>query len=147
MAGRGLSRSDYQRLAEFRYYLRKFLAFSEKAAGESGLTAQQHQALLTIKGFPQPEPSIGDLAERLGIKHHSAVGLIDRLAAHGLVERRPSWADKRQVLLHLTPKAEDVLADLSHAHRAELRRLAPVLRPFIEHFEQDKEESGGAEGR
>lgn len=137
MVGKRLSKIDYQRLADFRYYLRKFLAFSEKAACDSGLTAQQHQALLAIKGSLQPEPSIGDLADRLGVKHHSAVGLIDRLAANGLVERRTGLEDKRQVLLRLTPKAEEVLAELSYAHRAELRRLAPVLKPFIEHFEAD----------
>ncbi len=137
MPGRRLTKADYQRLADFRYYLRKFLTFSEKAAGESGLTAQQHQALLAIKGSSQPEPSIGGLAERLAIKHHSAVGLIDRLVTNGLVERRSDSADKRQVLLELTPKAEELLADLSHAHRAELRRLAPLLKSFIEQIEND----------
>ena len=137
MPGRRLTKADYQRLADFRYYLRKFLAFSEKAAGGSGLTAQQHQALLAIKGASHPEPSIGDLAERLAIKHHSAVGLIDRLVTNGLVERRSDSADKRQVLLELTPKAEELLADLSYAHRAELRRLAPLLKSFIEQIEND----------
>ena len=137
MPGRRLTKADYQRLADFRYYLRKFLTFSEKAAGGSGLTAQQHQALLAIKGAPQPEPSISDLAERLAIKHHSAVGLIDRLVTNGLVERRSAPADKRQVLLRLTPKAEELLAELSYAHRAELRRLAPILKSFIEHFETE----------
>ena len=137
MPGRRLTKADYQQLADFRYYLRKFLTFSEKAAGESGLTAQQHQALLAIKGASQSEPSIGDLAERLAIKHHSAVGLIDRLVTNGLVERRSAPADKRQVLLRLTPKAEELLAELSYAHRAELRRLAPILKSFIEHFETE----------
>ena len=137
MPGRRLTKADYQQLADFRYYLRKFLTFSEKAAGESGLTAQQHQALLAIKGASQSEPSIGDLAERLAIKHHSAVGLIDRLVTNGLVERRSAPADKRQVLLQLTPKAEELLAELSYAHRAELRRLAPILKSFIEHFETE----------
>ena len=133
---RRLSKADYQRLAEFRHHLRNFIAFSEKAASEHGLTAQQHQALLAIKGALAPDVSMGDLAERLAIKHHSAVGLVDRLAAHGLVERRPGLSDKRQVLLDITEKAEDILAELSHVHRQELRRIAPLLRQLIDEFER-----------
>jgi DNA-binding MarR family transcriptional regulator len=133
---RRLSKADYQRLAEFRHHLRSFVAFSEKAAGEHGLTAQQHQALLAIKGAPEPDVSMGDLAERLGIKHHSAVGLVDRLVGHGFVERRPGLLDKRQVLLELTEKAEDILAELSYVHRRELRRIAPLLKQLIDEFER-----------
>jgi DNA-binding MarR family transcriptional regulator len=133
---RRLSKADYQRLAEFRHHLRNFIVFSEKAASEHGLTAQQHQALLAIKGAPGPDVSMGDLAERLGVKHHSAVGLVDRLAAHELVERRPGLLDKRQVLLELTEKAEDILAELSHVHRQQLRRIAPLLKQLIAEFER-----------
>jgi DNA-binding MarR family transcriptional regulator len=135
-AGGSLGKADYERLAEFRYLLRRFLIFSETAAEEAGLTAQQHQALLAIKGFPgRHHITTGELAERLGIRHHSAVGLVDRLASKALVNRRSGSDDRRQVLIELTSKAEDVLAKLSAAHRSELERLAPLLRTLLEHFD------------
>ena len=107
---RPLADADFERLAEFRYLLRHFMIFSEDAAQGAGLTAQQHQALLAIKGFGGEKPmTIGNVAERLGIRHHSAVGLIDRLLSKSLVRRRTSLEDRRQVLLSLTPKAEALL--------------------------------------
>ncbi len=125
---RALGKADYEALAQFRYLLRRFLEFSEKAALDTGLTAQQHQALLAIKGFPGREQvSTGELAERLCIRHHSAVGLVDRLAAKKLVTRRSVASDRRLVLVELTPHAETILAQLSMMHREELERLAPVL--------------------
>ncbi|TAL01519.1 MAG: MarR family transcriptional regulator [Rhodospirillaceae bacterium] len=134
----GLTATDYKRLAEFRYLLRRFLVFSESAALEAGLSAQQHQALLAIKGFADHEHiGVGELAERLGIRHHSAVGLIDRLVANGLVCRQPNDVDRRQVLIALTPKAESLLAGLSITHQDELKRLAPLLRVLLAHFEQE----------
>lgn len=136
---RPLTDADYERLAEFRYLLRRFLIFSEDAAEETGLTAQQHQALLAIKGFGGKTPmTVGDVADRLGIRHHSAVGLIDRLLAKSLVKRRHGLEDRRQVLLTLTPKAEALLARLSAAHRDELRRLAPLLQTLLKHFKAVK---------
>jgi DNA-binding MarR family transcriptional regulator len=112
--------------------------FSEEAAEAAGLTAQQHQALLAIKGFAASGPiTTGTLAERLGIRHHSAVGLVDRLAAKALVKRRSGTADRRQVLLALTPKAEALLARLSAAHRDELERLAPLLQALLAHFKPE----------
>lgn len=130
-----LSLPDYERLAEFRYLLRRFLIFSETAAAAAGLTAQQHQALLAIKGARGPgDLTTGALAERLGIRHHSAVGLIDRLEAKRLVRRRPGSKDRRHVLLSLTRKAESELARLTLAHRDELQRLAPTLRMLLRHF-------------
>ncbi|TIX36407.1 MAG: MarR family transcriptional regulator, partial [Mesorhizobium sp.] len=75
-----ISQADYQRLSEFRYLIRRFLEFSQVQANEAGLTPRQHQALLAIKGFPGAGPvTVGDLAERLRIRHHSAVELVDRL--------------------------------------------------------------------
>ncbi|HLH89969.1 MAG TPA: MarR family transcriptional regulator [Xanthobacteraceae bacterium] len=133
-AGR-LRPADYRRLAEFRYLLRQFLMFSEEAAERAGLTAQQHQALLAIKGSGAAQPlTVGELAGRLGIKHHSAVGLADRLLAKSLVRRRAGLRDRRQVMLRLTPRAERLLARLSAAHRAELERLAPLLQELLAHF-------------
>jgi DNA-binding MarR family transcriptional regulator len=132
---RPLADADYERLAEFRYLLREFLIFSEDAAEQAGLTAQQHQALLAIKGFGRDKPlTTGDLAQRLGIRHHSAVGLIDRLLSKSLVKRQSGSEDRRQVLLTLTPKAEAILAKLSAAHRDELQRLAPLLQMLLTHF-------------
>jgi DNA-binding MarR family transcriptional regulator len=132
---RPLANADYQRLAEFRHLLRHFLIFSEDAAEAAGLTAQQHQALLAIKGFGGDKPmTTGDLAGRLGIRHHSAVGLIDRLLSKSLVRRRTGLEDRRQVLLTLTSKAEALLAGLAAAHRDEIRRLAPLLQTLLKHF-------------
>jgi DNA-binding MarR family transcriptional regulator len=131
----GLTKADYERLSEFRYLLRRFLEFSERAAEGTGLTAQQHQALLAIKGFAGRDyATTGELAERLCIRHHSAVGLIDRLVAKELVTRRIGTDDRRQVLIALTPVAETMLAGLSAAHRDELERLAPLLRDLLGHF-------------
>jgi DNA-binding MarR family transcriptional regulator len=132
---RPLTLADYERLAEFRHLLRRFLMFSEDAADEAGLTAQQHQALLAIKGFGRGQPlTTGALAERLGIRHHSAVGLIDRLASKRLITRQSGPEDRRQVLVGLTAHAEALLADLSAAHRNELERLAPLLQVLLAHF-------------
>lgn len=132
---RGLARADYRRLAEFRYVLRQFLIFSENAAAEAGLTAQQHQALLAIKGFGGTVPvTASALAERLAIRHHSAVGLIDRLVAKALVRRRRDARDRRQMLIEPTAKADRLLAALSAAHHRELRRLAPLLHGLLADF-------------
>src|ERR1700756_1479577 len=95
-----LTRADYERLAEFRYLLRQFLIFSEEAAERAGLTAQQHQAYLAIKGFGDAKPmTVGDLAGRLGVKHHSAVGLVDRLLAKSLVRRAAGGRDRPSGML------------------------------------------------
>ena len=135
---RRITKADYQTLAEFRYLLRRFLVFSENAAADAGLTAQQHQALLAIKGFPGREHvTTGELAERLCIKHHSAVGLVDRLVANGLVERRSGIDDRRQVWVELTPMAEELLLSLSVMHREEISRLAPLLQSLLGHFEEE----------
>ncbi|MGH6990374.1 MAG: MarR family winged helix-turn-helix transcriptional regulator [Stellaceae bacterium] len=132
-----LSKRDYELLAEFRHLLVRFLNFSESAARQHGLTVQQHQTLLAVKGFPDRESiTIGELAGRLDIRHHSAVGLVDRLAAKELIRRHAGPDDRRQVLLELTPKAEDLLAQLSVVHRAELKRTAPLLRDLFAHFER-----------
>ncbi|HTJ64554.1 MAG TPA: MarR family transcriptional regulator [Alphaproteobacteria bacterium] len=128
-----LTKADYERLSAFRYVLRRFLAFSAAAAETAGLTAQQHQALLTIKGFPgREEVTIGELAERLTLRHHSTVGLVDRLALRGLVNRRSDPDDRRAVLVSLTPEATTLLAKLSRAHREELAHLSPTLIGLLE---------------
>jgi DNA-binding MarR family transcriptional regulator len=127
-----LSNADYQLLAQLRYLLRCFAAFSEAAARRAGLSAQQHQALLAVRGFPgRARVSVGELAERLQLRHHSAVGLIDRLAARGLLRRHYDRRDRRRVLVTLTPRGQARLARLSRAHREELARLAPLLRALL----------------
>ena len=127
---------DYEALAEFRYQIRKFLTFSQEAARAAGIDPQQHQLLLAIRGLPEGiKPSIRAVAERLQIRHHSAVELIDRSVAHGLVQRERDGVDRRQVTIHLTPKGERLLSELSLHHRDELRtagrELARVLRSII----------------
>jgi DNA-binding MarR family transcriptional regulator len=127
-----LSELDYQRLLQFRTGLRQFLHWSETQAHEIGLTPAQHQLLLAIRGHPGPQrPTIGDIAESLLLKHHSAVGLVDRAVAGGLVERRPDRDDQRVVRIHLTALGNRRLAQLSELHLAELRRVAPRLQPLL----------------
>jgi DNA-binding MarR family transcriptional regulator len=123
-----ISKNDYETLAEFRYAVRRFLSFSENAAGSVGLTLQQHQALLFIIGHPgRGQITIGELAERLQIHHHSAVGLVNRLEDKGFVERVLNEADRRQVFIGLTGKGVSVLESLASTHREELRVMGPQL--------------------
>ena len=125
---RSLADSDYAALASFRRSLRVFLAFSEEAARKAGLTPQQHQALLAIRGFvSESGVTVGDLASNLMLKHHTAVGLVDRLVRAGLAVRQPDPEDRRRVFLTLTSKAAEALTALSATHVAEIRRNAPQL--------------------
>jgi DNA-binding MarR family transcriptional regulator len=123
-----LSLSDYQALGAFRHQIQRFLHFSEAAAKSEGLEPQQHQMLLAIRASEQPGgPTVGHLADRLLIRHHSAVGMIDRLEARRLVGRVRGDGDRRQVRVHLTPEGEKKLKRLSGVHRAELRKSGPIL--------------------
>jgi DNA-binding MarR family transcriptional regulator len=118
---------DYSALADFRYEIRRFLNFSEGAARAAGVEPQQHQALLAIKGRPEFATNVGVLAERMQIRHHSAVELSRRLESRGWIRRSRNGRDRREVQLRLTPRAERLLAKLSRAHRAELRTSEPRL--------------------
>jgi DNA-binding MarR family transcriptional regulator len=123
-----LTLSDYEALAELRYQIRRFLSFSEQAARAAGLEPRQHQLMLGLKGLaPGKRPTIGELAERLQIQHHSAVELVNRLASSSYIKRARAGEDRREVLLSLTPKGEKVLRKLSLHHRAELRSAGPAL--------------------
>jgi DNA-binding MarR family transcriptional regulator len=124
--------SEYAALAEFRHQIRKFLHFSEQSARGLGIEPQQHQLLLSVKGSGETEATIGYLAERLQIRHHSAVELVDRLCAHGLIRRSPSPGDKRRVVAELTPAGNRVLAKLSAEHLNELRQTGPALVKALE---------------
>ena len=125
--------TDYQALAEFRYQLRCFLAFSEQAARAMGLEPQQHQLLLALKGLSgHGEVTIGDLAERLKIQHHSAVELVNRMRERDLIQRERDKKDQRRVLITLTPHGEEVLRRLSLLHRTELCSTGPVLVQILQ---------------
>jgi DNA-binding MarR family transcriptional regulator len=124
-------RADYQVLAGFRRALRRFLRFSEEAAAAEGLTPRQHQALLAVRGAAAGRLTVGQLAGHLQIRHHSAVGLVDRLAALGLVRRRRASGDRRRVAVGLTPVGTRRLARLSAVHRMELAELVPALKSLI----------------
>jgi DNA-binding MarR family transcriptional regulator len=119
---------DYRALADFRYEIRRFLSFSEQAARDSGVEPQQHQALLAIKGLPPGRrATVSVLSERLQIQHHSGVELSVRLEAKGFIRRVRSRRDRREVLLSLTRRGEQLLRELTLPHRAELRSAGPTL--------------------
>lgn len=122
-----VSPSDYRSLAAFRYEIRKFLAFSEKAARATGIEPQQHQLLLAVRGFSGDTPTIGDIAERLCVEHHTAVGLVDKLEKHGLIERERGTEDRREVFLSVTPQGTKLLRRLSALHQDQLVRVGPHM--------------------
>ncbi len=124
-----VSPAQYRALAEFRYRIRRFLSFSEEAARTAGLEPRQHQLLLAVKGYSGEGggPTIGFLAERLKIRAHSTVELVDRMAERGLVRRRSGRQDRRQVIVELTGTGEELLTRLSAQHLAEIRHAGPGL--------------------
>lgn len=123
-----LTLAEYRALADFRYQIRRYLHFSQEQARSHQLEPQQHQVLLAIKGLPADvQPTIGELASRLQLKHHSTVELVDRLAGHGYVARASGTGDRRQVIVHLTRSGARVLRSLSLAHRRELDTAGPAL--------------------
>jgi len=123
-----ISIADYQALAEFRYHIRRFLRFSEEVAYAADLEPQQHQLLLAVKGLPEGrKATVGELAERLQLKHHSTVELIDRLVKRGLVERHRDEEDQRRVIVSLMPQGEEVLHHLSRHMLTELRSIEPAF--------------------
>ncbi len=139
-----LTLSDYEALAELRYQIRRFLAFSEQAARGAGLEPRQHQLMLALKGLPpRSRPTIGELAERLQIQHHSAVELVNRLVAAGYIRRTRADEDRREVLLSLMPKGERVLRQLSLHHRTELRLAGPALVAALRRAVQGSRGSDG----
>ena len=128
---------DYQALAQFRYRLRKFLSFSEAAAQKAGLTPQQHQALLAIKGFSRSKPiSVGGLADFLLIRHHTAVELVDRMTRLELISREVDDSDARRVLIKLTREGEKRLQKLSEIHSKELQAIGPTLTRMLKPFQR-----------
>ncbi len=123
-----MSREQYAALADFRFRLRRFLAFSEAAAARAGLPPQQHQALLTLAGHAGRAPAtVGLLAEQLLIAPHSAAELVARMVEAGLLSKTRAVEDRRRSALALTPRAEALLRTLTATHLEELRGLAPAL--------------------
>jgi DNA-binding MarR family transcriptional regulator len=123
-----LALEDYQAVAEFRHQIRRYLKFSDAAVRGSELEPRQYQLLLALKGLPSNVRSrIAELAEQLQIQHHSAVELVDRLEASGLVRRERGTHDRREVLVVLTPAGEKVLRQLVLHHRTELSSRGPAL--------------------
>ncbi len=131
-----ISKREYETLAEYRYALRLFLRFSETAAKHVGLTTQQHQSLLAIMGYPgRDKITIGELADRLQIRHHSAVGLVNRLEAEDLIDRSSDPDDRRKVFITLTERGLYLLERLSRIHREELRQISPQLHRLLEQID------------
>jgi DNA-binding MarR family transcriptional regulator len=128
-----LDHAEYERLLRFRTGLRRFLRWSAEQAALVGLTPAQHQLLLAVRGHPDPRgPTIGEVAGYLLLRHHSAVELIDRAQAAGLLERRADDDDARAVRLRLTRSGQRRLETLTAAHLEELARLEPELHALWE---------------
>jgi len=140
------SHSDIRNLARFRYALRKFLCFSDQVARRVGLTPQQHQLLLGVAGFTDKDSvTIGNIADFLQVRHHSAVGLIDRAEAAGLVRREVNPDDQRVVYVSLTADGSRKLRMLTALHHKELSGLRRSLDIF--RLEKDNVTTAKAEQR
>ena len=127
---------EYQRLLAFRSELREFLRWSEQTARDAGLTPSLHQLLLVIRGHPAtPGPTIGQAAQALGIRHHSAVELSQRAESIGLVRRERDPLDERRMHIELTERGRQQLEVLTRAHLPRIEVLAGVLDHVLEGFE------------
>ena len=123
-----LTDDQFARILEFRVALRRFGRFSEEQAAKTDMTAAQYQLLLAVRGHDDPRgPTIADVARALLVRHHSAVGLVDRTQDLGLVERRRDPDDQRLARLALTPQGHDRVNALAQTHLKELHHLAQVL--------------------
>jgi DNA-binding MarR family transcriptional regulator len=124
VASAPLTKEDFEALAQFRFGIRRYLRFSEETVRRHGLSPQQYQLLLALKGFPGRDwATVGELAERLQLRHHSVVELLNRAQGQGLVQRVPDPSDRRAVRVELTAAGNEILARLSALHRDELRRM------------------------
>jgi DNA-binding MarR family transcriptional regulator len=138
-----VTQPNFKAMAELRYQIRRFLRFSENAARQAGIEPQQHQLLLAVRGLPDVlKPTIGVLAERMQLQHHSTVELIDRLVERGFLFRLRSTDDKRQVLVKLTHDGEEFLKRLSLHHLQELQSAGPT---FVEVLQSLIEESSSTD--
>ena len=143
-AERNLSSREYRALAELRYQVRLFLAFREQTARKKGLEPQQYQVLLAIKGAGiDTEVTVGMVAERMLVRPHTAVEMLDRLAARGMVVRSRHKKDRRKMLVRLTAKGERTLRALALASREELRTSGPALLGALRKLLRGSGESKG----
>jgi DNA-binding MarR family transcriptional regulator len=123
-----ISKAEFESIAAFRYALRKFVRMSEQAARRARITPQQHALLLAIRGFPHRDyANVSELADRMQMRQHSMVGLIDRTVAQGLVRREQGTADRRHVFVYLTPAGMALLERLSAEHQRELLTMGEAL--------------------
>ena len=135
MTSTGPNTPDYHSMAELRYQIRRFLRFSETAARQAGIEPQQHQLLLAVRGLPESiKPTVGVLAERMQLQHHSTVELIDRLVDRGFLCRLRATDDRRQVLVKLTHDGEEFLKTLSLHHLQELQSAGPKFVRILQHL-------------
>jgi len=124
---------NFKAMAELRYQIRRFLRFSENAARQAGIEPQQHQLLLAVRGLPEGlKPTIGVLAERMQLQHHSTIELIDRLVDRGFLCRLRATDDRRQVLIKLTHDGEEFLKKLSLHHLQELQSVGPTFVTVVQ---------------
>jgi DNA-binding MarR family transcriptional regulator len=139
ISGEEFTKADYEALLAFRNAIRRFLHFSEEGSRMAGITAQQHQMLLVVKGQPGREwATIREIADALQIRHHAAVGLVDRCERASLAQRNQDPHDRRQRMVTLTERGEELLARLSQRNRSELRALRRQLKPhFLDAPEPD----------
>lgn len=138
-----LTKQDFEALARFRFGIRRYLRFSEETVRSHGVTPQHYQLLLALKGFPDREwATVREIADRLQLRHHSVVELVNRAQAQGLVERAAHPDDARAVRVLLTHDGEQLLARLSALHRDELRRMNATLMPPTWHDDPARDDGG-----
>jgi DNA-binding MarR family transcriptional regulator len=138
-AGEPLTKADFEALATFRFAIRSYLRFSEETVRRAGVTPQQYQLMLAIKGFPGRDWAVvRELADRLQLRHHSVVELVTRAQIQGLVHRATDPDDGRAVRVGLTDRGEHLLGRLSALHRDELRRMDTALE--LPRWHEDGEE-------
>ena len=143
-----MSSAEFRALAEFRYQIRIFMNGSEEAARKAGLEPQQYLLLLALRGLPLGrDASIRELAERMQLRHHSVVELVDRLERRLLLRRERSRTDRRQVIVHLTPRGERILTRLAKQRIAELRTAAPELVRSLTELIESTKVTGPRRGR
>lgn len=137
MAGKKLSKTEFEALSDFRYQLRRFLRFSEEETRKVGVTHLQYLLLLHLKGYAGREwATVGELAERLQSHHHGVVSLVSRCAKLGLVTRKQGKADRREVEIHLTAKGAALVEQLARLHRDELLKLQGIFKvPGVQELE------------
>jgi len=141
-----LSVEQFQRLAEFRFQLRRFLHFSHIAAENAGLRPQQYQLLQCVYGMPgELDPTIANVAARMLLKHNSAVELVDRTIEQGLLRRSSDPTDHRRILLRVTPQGERILASLASYHLEELEQAGPELIRALRRVVSLKQSAGSKE--